>query len=147
MSTVSHAHSVACDSIAIEHASAGSLYPDHVIFLGDGSVVADADETVQQVLTRLQNDGLDAPVSILFPTFGTLMREDASPGQEALAQCLSDVCLRIPADASLKCLNEVDVDALMNWEAEHYRQQLEKSRTECHTAQLPDDSAIGQVDR
>ncbi len=122
-------HATGCDAIACAHARGGSLYPDHVIFLGEGTVVAKPEEAVQQVLNRVSDDVEEAPVSIVLPACGTLMRNDASAGQEALAQCLADVCLRIPEGAVLNYLSDAETYALMNWEAEQYRQQLEKART------------------
>ncbi|MHA1566698.1 MAG: class II aldolase/adducin family protein, partial [Alphaproteobacteria bacterium] len=46
------AHAVACDPVSCRIASGGSIYPDHVIFLGAGSVVAGAGETAEQVRTK-----------------------------------------------------------------------------------------------
>ena len=117
-------HAVACDKAALQIAAGGSLYPDHVIFLGQGSVVAQSGETVDDVCARHhQPDGL-SPASILFPDKGVLMRGDANDGQEALARCLSDVCLRIPASASIHYLSESQNHELLNWDAEKYRQKL-----------------------
>lgn len=127
-------HAVACDPLATQIASQGSLYPDHVIFLGEGSVVAMPDESANDVVDRLAHANIPAPVSILFPGLGVVMREDASPGQEAMAQCLSDVCLRIPEREAVNHLSRADNHALLNWEAEHYRQTLEQSNANSDVA-------------
>ncbi|TGV97102.1 class II aldolase, partial [Mesorhizobium sp. M2D.F.Ca.ET.145.01.1.1] len=72
------AHAVALDSESLDMAEGGSLYPDHVIFLGQGSVVARPGENVAGVTARLGA----APVAILFPGAGVLMRGDAGAGAD-----------------------------------------------------------------
>ena len=46
------AHGAATDSASCRHAAGGSLYPDHVIFLGPGSAVARDGETADDVAAR-----------------------------------------------------------------------------------------------
>ncbi len=118
------AHAIAFDSGALTVASGGSLYPDHVIFLGDGTIVARANEGSEAVAARCQAVGLDKPVSIVFPGVGVAMKKDATPGQQAMARCLSDVCLRVPNNADISYLNRQQNHELLNWEAEQYRQTL-----------------------
>ncbi|RVC23921.1 class II aldolase, partial [Mesorhizobium sp. M7A.F.Ca.AU.002.02.1.1] len=74
------AHAVALDAESRRMAQAGSLYPDHVIFLGQGSVVAKPGEAVADVVARLGT----SPAAILFPGAGVLMRGDASAGADAM---------------------------------------------------------------
>jgi rhamnose utilization protein RhaD (predicted bifunctional aldolase and dehydrogenase) len=118
------AHAAASDPASCQIAAGGTLYPDHVIFLGDGSVVAAPGETAQAVVHRLAAEGRDAPMSILFPGKGVLMRNDANAGAEALARCLADVTARIDEHASLHYLAAADAHQLLNWDAEKYRQEL-----------------------
>lgn len=118
------AHAIAFDNSALNVASGGSLYPDHVIFLGDGTVVARANEGSEAIVARCQAAGLDKPVSIVFPGVGVAMKKDATPGQQAMARCLSDVCLRVPNNADISYLNRQQNHELLNWEAEQYRQTL-----------------------
>ncbi|RUY41942.1 class II aldolase/adducin family protein, partial [Mesorhizobium sp. M7A.F.Ca.CA.002.07.1.1] len=86
------AHAVALDAESRRMAQAGSLYPDHVIFLGQGSVVAKPGEAVADVVARLGT----SPAAILFPGAGVLMRGDASAGADAMQRCLADVTARAP---------------------------------------------------
>lgn len=116
------AHAVALDKTSTAIAAQGSLYPDHVIFLGVGSVVAAPGEDADAVATRLGH----APVSILFPGQGVLMRADANPGADAMARCLADVLARVPADAPVNYLTAEENDQLTNWDAEKYRQELNR---------------------
>jgi rhamnose utilization protein RhaD (predicted bifunctional aldolase and dehydrogenase) len=122
------AHAVATDLISCRLAAGGSLYPDHVIFLGIGSVIAGPLEDAAAVLARHQGAGLPAPVAIVFPGKGVLLKADASPGAQAMARCLADVCQRIPEGARLRYLGEAENGALLNWDAEKYRQDLNRSR-------------------
>lgn len=114
------AHAVALDPESRRIAQAGSLYPDHVIFLGQGSVAARPGETVADVIARL---GMP-PAAILFPGTGVLMRGDASAGADAMQRCLADVAARIDIAARLNYLTAAENDELLNWDAEQYRQKL-----------------------
>jgi rhamnose utilization protein RhaD (predicted bifunctional aldolase and dehydrogenase) len=101
-------------------ASGGSLYPDHVIFLGPGSVLARPGEGVKRVTEQCGT----APVAILFPGLGVLMRGDASAGADAMQRCLADVTARVDVAAKLNYLTAAENDELINWDAEQYRQKL-----------------------
>ncbi|RWN01116.1 MAG: class II aldolase [Mesorhizobium sp.] len=114
------AHAVAIDPESCRMASGGSLYPDHVIFLGQGSVVARPGEDVKHVTLRCGT----APVAILFPGLGVLMRGDASAGADAMQRCLADVTARVDVAAKLNYLTAAENDELINWDAEQYRQKL-----------------------
>ncbi|TPM07695.1 class II aldolase [Mesorhizobium sp. B2-3-11] len=119
------AHAVALDAESLEMAEAGSLYPDHVIFLGQGSVVAKPGEDVAGVIARVGA----APVAILFPRAGVLMRGDASAGADAMQRCLADVTARVDGKARLNYLTAAENDELVNWDAEQYRQKLNAAST------------------
>jgi rhamnose utilization protein RhaD (predicted bifunctional aldolase and dehydrogenase) len=114
------AHAVAVDPESHRMAEAGSLYPDHVIFLGQGSVVARPGEDAAGVAARLGG----APAAILFPGAGVLMRGDASAGADAMLRCLADVTARVDVAARLNYLTAAENDELVNWDAEQYRQKL-----------------------
>jgi len=118
------AHSIAFDSVSINIAAAGSLYPDHVIFLGDGTAVAGENESLNDAVNRITDDTGSAPMSLVIPDKGVLMKADANPGQHAMARCIADVTARLPETASIRYLDDQNVYELLNWEAEHYRQKL-----------------------
>ncbi len=119
------AHAAATDPVSCRIAGAGSLYPDHVIFLGEGLALAAASENAAAVTAREKAGGRN-PVLILFPGRGVLIRDDANDGAEAMARCLADVCSRIPADAPLRYLTTAEIAELLNWDAEKYRQALNR---------------------
>ena len=114
------AHAAATDSQSTGLAAKGSLYPDHVIFLGTGSVISREGEGVPDVVARLGT----SPVSILFPGEGILMRNDATPGAGAMARCLADVLARVSEDTPVRVLTPEEHLQLTDWDAEKYRQDL-----------------------
>jgi rhamnose utilization protein RhaD (predicted bifunctional aldolase and dehydrogenase) len=123
-------HAAATDLASCRVAAMGSLYPDHVIFLGEGSAIAGPLESAALVADRAVSEGGDAPVSILFPGKGVLMRRDANAGAEAMARCLADVAARIDGNARLRYLTPAENGELLNWDAEKYRQALDRQTGE-----------------
>lgn len=121
-------HGAATDTTAAAMAGQGSLYPDHVIFLGAGSVVAGEGETAADVAARFATSDLPEPVSILFPGKGVLMHGSANAGAQALARCLADVTTRIPVGTPLNYLSDAENGELLDWDAEKYRQALNRGR-------------------
>lgn len=124
------AHGAATDPQSTGLAAKGSLYPDHVIFLGIGSVIARDGEDASDVVARLGT----SPVSILFPGEGILMRYDATPGADAMARCLADVLARVPEDAPVRVLTPEEHLQLTDWDAEKYRQDLARRAAAKKTA-------------
>jgi rhamnose utilization protein RhaD (predicted bifunctional aldolase and dehydrogenase) len=117
-------HATALDSASLKVAALGSLYPDHVIFLGPGNPILADSETVSEALARLAASGRPTPALLLVPGRGSLMRENASAGAEALARCLADVTARLKPGEDVVALSPADEWALLNWDAEQYRQSL-----------------------
>ena len=109
-------HSLATDPVSLAIAQGRSLYPDHVIFLGPGVVVLGRD-------TALANAPPAVPL-LLLPAIGALLHHTASASAAALARCLADVTARLEADEVLHRLGEADERALLDWDAEKYRQAL-----------------------
>ena len=119
-------NSIAFDHTSMTIASAGSLYPDHVIFLGSGTVIADRHEKLANTVERCLEDTGTEPVSIVVPDMGVLMKAGSNPGQHSMARCIADVTTRIHPGTDVHYLNEDNVYELLNWEAEHYRQRLNR---------------------
>ena len=118
------AHQVALSDDLTAAAGAGSLYPDHVIFLGIGVTLLAPGETVSLAAARRKAAGLTPPLLLLVPGAGALMRADATPGALALARCLGDVLLRLPLGVAVQTLTPEQNGDLLNWDAEKYRQAL-----------------------
>jgi len=104
---------VAMDGALCDLATGGSLYPDHVIFCGVGALAEDTLPTAET-----------GRPFVLFPGRGSLMREDASAGAWALAQCLGDVLMRMQTGTQLSYLTLEQNGDLLNWDAEKYRLAL-----------------------
>ncbi|ASQ03427.1 class II aldolase [Sinorhizobium meliloti WSM1022] len=120
-------HDAATDLESCRIAAGGSLYPDHVIFLGKGSVVAAPGENALSLEEGFRRAGESLPPVLLFPGKGALVLKDISAGALAMARCLSDVTARIPDGASLRYLTDAENAELLGWDAEKYRQQLNRA--------------------
>ncbi len=114
------AHAVGTDPVSTARAKGRAMYPDHIIFLGDGPSIAREGENAAAVAERLGAP----PVSIVFPGLGVLMKTDAPPGADAMVRCLADVAARLPADAPVRVLTPEEYLQLTDWDAEKYRQEL-----------------------
>jgi rhamnose utilization protein RhaD (predicted bifunctional aldolase and dehydrogenase) len=111
---------LAADPIAMAIATSGTFYPDHVIFLGRAARTllpwpdAEAIEVARAAGSKL----------MIVPGRGVLLPADAPRSADELALCLALVLSRVPEGAPLVQLDTEAVDALLNWDAEQYRQRL-----------------------
>jgi rhamnose utilization protein RhaD (predicted bifunctional aldolase and dehydrogenase) len=105
------------DPEVVARVGRGSLYPDHVIFLGPATALL-GDEAAAERGTKL----------FLAPGAGALLPSDAIPSADELALCLALVMERAPPDARLRYLTPADEAELMDWDAEKYRQALARTR-------------------
>lgn len=97
-------------------ATAGSYYPDHVVFLGPALRVVGFE--------ALREDREDLPPAVICEDRGVYLKADATPAQRAMLRCLYDVLGRIPSSWTLKPIGLDDEAALLDWDAEKYRQAL-----------------------
>jgi rhamnose utilization protein RhaD (predicted bifunctional aldolase and dehydrogenase) len=117
------AHATALDRQSLALARGGSLYPDHVIFLGPGILVAPDIATSAAARPAGGRDG--PPPMIVIPGLGVAMHRTTTPAADAMARCLADVLSRIPAEAAIVRLTPAQEYELTHWEAEKYRQALD----------------------
>lgn len=101
-------HALATDPLALKRGADAVFYPDHVVFLGTG------------VATSFDGD----PPLVAIPGQGVFIRNDAKPAIEPMGRCLADVMRRVEEHDPLVALTESDIDRLVNWDAEKYRQTL-----------------------
>jgi rhamnose utilization protein RhaD (predicted bifunctional aldolase and dehydrogenase) len=101
-------HAIAMSGAWCGPASHNVYYPDHVVFLGP------------QMLEALESR---APARVI-PGKGVLVRKDAKPAVEPMLRCIGDVMARLPAHARLQPLDDAQIAALLNWDAEKYRQNI-----------------------
>jgi len=116
-------HAIGTDPVSLAAARRGSLYPDHVVFLGPGIVATAGAETAADAARRAGHP--DAPL-VIVPGAGVLLHSAATPGARALARCLADVTCRLASDDSVDPLSPADENQLLNWDAEKYRQSLDQ---------------------
>jgi rhamnose utilization protein RhaD (predicted bifunctional aldolase and dehydrogenase) len=113
-------HAVALDPKSLTIARLGSLYPDHVVFLGPSLVEASVDGG----RLRAPPEGRRPPLMMTLPGLGVVLHRSTSKNAEAMARCLADIVARIPDDAPIRVLTGAEEEELMNWEAEAYRQSI-----------------------
>jgi rhamnose utilization protein RhaD (predicted bifunctional aldolase and dehydrogenase) len=113
-------HVLALDLKSLAIARLGSLYPDHVVFLGPGLV----ESSVDGGRLRGPPEGRRPPLMMALPGLGVVLHRSISKNAEAMARCLADVAARIPEEAPIRVLTSAEEQELMNWEAETYRQSI-----------------------
>jgi rhamnose utilization protein RhaD (predicted bifunctional aldolase and dehydrogenase) len=122
------AHALAMNRLRLERAVTGSLYPDHVIFLGPAATGlpagADAPELAAAVAAAAERGGK----LFLVPGAGALLAAGTTASADELALCLALVLERVPEDAALRCLRPEAEAELLDWDAEKYRQSLASTR-------------------
>jgi rhamnose utilization protein RhaD (predicted bifunctional aldolase and dehydrogenase) len=101
-------HAVATDPHILTMAGVGVFYPDHAVFLGRGIAC---------------NKSLSPPM-LAIPGLGVLIKQDAKSAVEPMARCIADVFLRVQPDDPIQSIDEENIQRLIEWEAEIYRQNL-----------------------
>ena len=101
-------HAIALDEPSRRAACTNVYYPDHVVFLG----------------TSIPDDMASGAAAVAIPGKGVLVNVAAKPSIEPMARCAGDVFCRLPATAPLKALTAGEIDQLLNWDAEKYRQTM-----------------------
>jgi len=92
---------------------AGSYYPDHVVFLGPALPTGSHPGT---------------PPVLIEPDVGVLVHNDTTPAQIAMLNCLADLMQRFPPDWSAEPIGAAAEAALLDWDAERYRQDMAERR-------------------
>lgn len=100
---------IAQDATALGLATAGSYYPDHVVFLGPALP---------------KSDHIGHPPAIIIEGEGVALRDGATASQQAMLRCLSDLLARLPTDWTPTPIGPDAEAELLNWDAEKYRQAL-----------------------
>ncbi len=117
-------NALALDTAATAIASRGALYPDHVVFLGAVPVIRDANRLGD---FRWEEDA-SAPY-VIVPGKGVLLRPDISANAMAMLACWAALASRLPDPDQIVPLTEQAIRELIGWDAEKYRQSLERKTT------------------
>ena len=106
---------LAADPASRARATAGSYYPDHVVFLGPALPIMEMPRS---------SEGFAADFPAVISDCGIYMRQSATSAQHSMLRCLYDVLSRIPEGWKLVPLSHASEAELLNWNAEKYRQNL-----------------------
>lgn len=123
-------HKTALTPASVTAATRGSLYPDHVIFLGTEIGVLAVGETAKAYADERRARTLPVPKMLLAPGRGVLLANELTAGGRVMARCLAEVVSRIPEGAALATLDSAQEYELTHWEAEQYRQALDRKASE-----------------
>lgn len=122
------AHGIAMDPERVARATAGSRYPDHVIFLGPAAGKLPAQPGAEAQAAAKAAAALGQKL-LLVPGLGALLPSDAIEAADELALCLALVLERVPPGVPLTELGTAAEAALLGWDAEKYRQGLARTRS------------------
>ena len=100
------------------------LYPDHVVFLGAKAAFLEANFSGFDLETVVS----DKPPFIFSVEYGAYESVQATPAQKAQLRCYFDVIRRQDKSIKLITLSDSQVDELLDWEAEKYRQHPNASK-------------------
>ena len=114
---------IAFDPRLCDIARSGTLYPDHIVFLGPGVGFADEPE---QLAGHVTDPGGIERKLIVVPGEGVAVHEDASRSMLALARVFGDIVTRIPDGKEVAVLTKGQEAELLNWDAEKYRLSVEQ---------------------
>jgi len=106
--------------------SKGSFAPDLLVFIGPALPVLEPHDTVLDELTQLAKSPLPLNGAVIMRGVGVALRDDAFLGSEALLRCARDVLSVLPENSDIAYFKENEQFALLNWDAEKYRQALNK---------------------
>jgi rhamnose utilization protein RhaD (predicted bifunctional aldolase and dehydrogenase) len=119
-------HALGTDSRFCWIAGRGTMYPDHCVYLGPATPVVHVNETIQSAIERYQKRHAYQPSYALVDGKGVLTNKLSRAGQQLLV-CLKRIIERIPEQTEVNYLDDREVAALMNWDAEKYRLSMASS--------------------
>jgi rhamnose utilization protein RhaD (predicted bifunctional aldolase and dehydrogenase) len=108
------------DPLLFSRATAGTYYPDHVVFLGPA-----LPSITPAQFAEIDPSSFPVP-AILVEGEAVYIKSDATLAQRAMLECLLNVLSRIPSDWTLVPIGQEAEAELLNWDAEKYRQALAK---------------------
>lgn len=114
-------HSLATDAGACRIAAAGTMYPDHCVYLGPAAPYIRPGESIEDAVSRYFARYAYEPGYLLVEGAGALTSERLSRAGHQLLVCLKRVVERIPVGSAVHYLEDWQVAKLMNWDAEKYR--------------------------
>lgn len=114
-STNSIVHALAFDDLSLKLLTRGILYPDHVVFLGsDPSSVINSIKNVKDKKYYIVKNK------------GVLISKMIGDNSMQMIECMANVVLRIHSQKDVVYLSNKDIDNLVDWDAEKFRQKYQK---------------------
>lgn len=98
------------------------LYPDHVVFLGPVAKTYDCVADLEKTL----HNAIDLPELFFLRGLGVFMQPEFSMAKQVQLRCYHDVLSRQEKHTVLNALNQDQIAALLNWDAEKYRMNIAK---------------------
>lgn len=103
-------------------ACAGSLYPDHAVFLHNEV------RTVSEREFNPTDPSFVHKKMIIVPGVGVYTKTDITLSEMAMVDCICDVLALVPEAVRLKFLTDNEVTDLLTWDAEKERQHANKEK-------------------
>ncbi len=97
----------------------GVLYPDFAVFLGRRLPVVSSEAEFSRAVNKKYP-------ALIWPEVGVFVQDGASPGVIQLLRCHALLRARLPQGAMLNLLKETEIVELLDWDAERYRQALNR---------------------
>ena len=117
-------HSLAKDALSIEILGKNPLYPDHVIFLGPGTIPVMSYEKFKSRLS-VESSNLCYKV-VVIKDIGVIVNQSLSENAEEMLHCLTNVLLRLNTRDELQHLTQDEEAELLGWDAEKYRKSIQR---------------------
>jgi rhamnose utilization protein RhaD (predicted bifunctional aldolase and dehydrogenase) len=117
-------HQLAIDEVLFDRIEKDwAVYPDHVVFLGARPFCFPSEESLRGFLISSEQ----LPKLIFIKNIGVFAQAEFSEAAALQLRCFYDVLSRQAEDCKLDVLSDVQIAALLNWDAEQYRQNLLQS--------------------
>ena len=115
-------HALAVDDVCYKYCNTKStvLYPDQAVFLGSKLNCIEPKKNLQQNFSKGSDE------YVIVKGIGVFVAKNSKPEIEDMLTCHSELLLRVPSDKDLKYLSFSDVNDIVGWEAEVYRQSLKR---------------------
>jgi rhamnose utilization protein RhaD (predicted bifunctional aldolase and dehydrogenase) len=106
---------------ALSVVARGTLYPDHVVFLGPGVAIAEPGEGLAEAARRASAErGAEVKVVVVADE-GVAVSADVGASGLAMLECLARVAARVANPSEVTTLSGEEERGLASWEAERYR--------------------------
>lgn len=119
---------LAADATALRFLTEAPRFPDQVVFVGGAMPLREPSETLEEASARVRARSGIEPVALVEAGVGIYLRRDRTPAADTTVRALLDIALRLPEGAAFEGLSGKDIHALVNWDAEAYRQNLDNAR-------------------